>query len=56
VTGWTLYDLRELLDLAEQEYALAEFIDDTRRQQAERAYWAGEIKRLRAAIEEREQQ
>lgn len=42
--------LRHQLARAEQEYACAEMIDQTSRQQQERARWAAEIKRLHAEI------
>lgn len=50
-----LLDLLRDLARAEQEYACAEMIDETSRQQSERAYWAGEIERLREAIEQRDE-
>lgn len=50
MTGRALFLLRDGLAFAEREYALAEFIDQTSRQQEQRAYWAGQIERLRAAI------
>lgn len=43
--------LRGTLAFAEREYALAEFIDQTSRQQEQRAYWAAQIERLCAEIE-----
>jgi hypothetical protein len=51
----TLDELRRQLARAEQEYACAEMIDETSRQQEERARWAGEIERLRAEIDAREE-
>ena len=47
--------LRHQLARAEQEYECALYIDQTSRQQEERAYWASQIERLRAEIEQREE-
>ena len=53
MTGRALYVLRDGLAFAEREYACAEMIDQTSRQQEQRAYWAGVIERLRAEIDAR---
>jgi hypothetical protein len=49
----TVNELREELAMAEQQFMCAEFIDQTSRQQSERAFWAKEIDRIRAEIEAR---
>jgi hypothetical protein len=46
----TVHELREDLARAEQEFAAAEFIDDTNRMLRERERWAAEITRLRLEI------
>jgi hypothetical protein len=51
----TLADLRDELAIAEQEFACAEYIDNTDRMMRERERWAVEITRLRLEISQREE-